>query len=197
MAVIAHHLILTGYGHWLPNDPRGSLSHELKKPGLGEAGAMHLGRKRVQPSREELKAFRRRIDPLLQWPIIWFDDAKRQAAGEACGQVITTRGYTCYAAAVMNNHVHLLIRRHRDKAEAMIDALWEMLGDAIRALPDVPEDHPVWSRDPYKQFKSTPEQVWSCIDYINGNPRQAGKPPQHWPFVQPYNNWPFHNCRKR
>ncbi|OQB82433.1 MAG: hypothetical protein BWX88_03985 [Planctomycetes bacterium ADurb.Bin126] len=24
--VIGHHLMFTGYGHWLPNDPRGSLS---------------------------------------------------------------------------------------------------------------------------------------------------------------------------
>ena len=96
----------------------------------------------------------------------------------------------------MSNHVHLLIRRHRDKAETMIEAFWAALGEAIRALPGVPAGHPIWSRDPYKRFKDTPERVRDCIDYINSNPLKAGEPPQHWPFVQPYNNWPFHKRRR-
>lgn len=29
--IIAHHLILHGYGHWLPNDPRGSGSREIRQ----------------------------------------------------------------------------------------------------------------------------------------------------------------------
>lgn len=28
MAIIAHHLVLTGYGQWLSNDPRGSMSEK-------------------------------------------------------------------------------------------------------------------------------------------------------------------------
>lgn len=28
--IIAHHLILHGYGHWFPNDPRGSGSDEVR-----------------------------------------------------------------------------------------------------------------------------------------------------------------------
>jgi hypothetical protein len=28
--VVAYHLIWTAYGHWLPNDLRGSMSHELR-----------------------------------------------------------------------------------------------------------------------------------------------------------------------
>jgi hypothetical protein len=55
--VIAHHIILTGYGHWLPSDPRGSRSLEFHRPDLGDFGPIHLGRKREQPSKEELQAF--------------------------------------------------------------------------------------------------------------------------------------------
>ncbi|MCE5325581.1 MAG: hypothetical protein ABFD92_17650 [Planctomycetaceae bacterium] len=32
--IIAHHIILTGYGHWLPNDPRGSLSRSVYKDSI-------------------------------------------------------------------------------------------------------------------------------------------------------------------
>jgi hypothetical protein len=55
--VIAHHLVLMGYGHWLPNEIRGSGSDEIRNDLLKELGEIHLGRKRQQPSLSELKAF--------------------------------------------------------------------------------------------------------------------------------------------
>jgi len=45
--VIAYHLIWTAYGWWLPNDPRGSGSEELRNDILSELGDIHHGRKRV------------------------------------------------------------------------------------------------------------------------------------------------------
>jgi hypothetical protein len=32
--VLAHHRILHGYGHWLSNDPRGSMSEEIRREWL-------------------------------------------------------------------------------------------------------------------------------------------------------------------
>jgi len=79
--VIAHHIILTGYGHWLPNDIRGSGSTHLKREKLGELGPIHYGRKRIQPPKKELRDFYRRAELLLKYESIWFDHAKRQALG--------------------------------------------------------------------------------------------------------------------
>src|SRR5947209_8235910 len=81
--VIAHHLILTGYGHWLPNDPRGSGSLEIKDEKLEALGPIHHGRKRAQPPRSELKAFYREANELLEFQPFWFDRAKRQALADA------------------------------------------------------------------------------------------------------------------
>lgn len=77
--IIAHHIILTGYGHWLPNDPRGSLSKCFRAPELRALGEIHFGRKKTQPSAEELKAFYAKAREYLKHPILWFDHAKRQA----------------------------------------------------------------------------------------------------------------------
>ena len=55
--VIGHHLIWTAYGWWLPNDPRGSSSHEIRVERIAELGELHHGRKRVQPPRAELREF--------------------------------------------------------------------------------------------------------------------------------------------
>ena len=43
--IIGHHLILHGYRHWLPNDPRGSGSIEIRDEKLSDLGPVHTGRK--------------------------------------------------------------------------------------------------------------------------------------------------------
>jgi hypothetical protein len=81
--VKAAHLVLMGYGHWMPNDPRGSGSEEIRKSGLERLGLIHFGRKRVQPPRAELKAFHREAKQILQHDVVWFDEEKRNVIGEA------------------------------------------------------------------------------------------------------------------
>jgi hypothetical protein len=41
-------------------------------------------------------------------------------------------------------------------------------------------------------FLKTPDEVRSRIQYVERNPEKEGLPSQHFPFVHPYNNWPFH-----
>src|SRR2546421_522586 len=81
--ILAQHIILTGYGHWLPNDPRGSGSIELRKPALEDLGPIHHGRKKIQPPRSELKTFYRDALSKLQYQPLWFNPAMRQAIAEA------------------------------------------------------------------------------------------------------------------
>jgi len=38
----------------------------------------------------------------------------------AFADLIQARGYTCYAFVFMSDHVHVLIRKHKDSAENMI-----------------------------------------------------------------------------
>ena len=81
--IIAHHLILTGYGFWLPNDLRGSGSTEIRAPLLEDLGPILPGRQPIQPPRDQLKKFYRKANPLLKFNPIWFDSAKRQALADA------------------------------------------------------------------------------------------------------------------
>jgi len=181
--VIAHHIILTGYGHWLPNDIRGSGSTHLKQDQLAELGPSHYGRKRIQPPKQELRDFYRRAEPLLKHQPIWFDHAKRQALGEAFFQVIESR-YTVWACAICRNHVHFCIRAHRERAETMWKRLVDASRKAIRAFPDVEPEHEVWTRAPYIVFLSTLDEVRDRIAYIESNPIKEGLPAQKWSFVQ-------------
>src|ERR1700722_1856325 len=183
-AIIGHHLILTGYGHWLPNDVRGSGSTEVRSEELRDLGEIHLGRKAVQPPRNELREFHAEAAEKLYHPVLWFDEAKRQAIAEAFAQVIVKQKYTVWACAILRNHAHLCVRRHRDDALTM----WTHFATASR--PAISENHPVWSARPYKVFMYEPDDVRSRIQYVENNPIKEGLPAQTYPFVTPYNNWP-------
>ena len=55
--VAGYHLIWTTYGFWLPNDPRGSTSSEIRVEALKELGDIHYGRKEIQPSSQQIREF--------------------------------------------------------------------------------------------------------------------------------------------
>jgi REP element-mobilizing transposase RayT len=183
--ILAAHLVFTGYGHWLSNDPRGSGSIETRKEELRELGEIHHGRKHVQPSREELRKFYRVAEPRLDHPVLWFDEPMRRVIAETVGTAAQRFGYTLWAFAVCRNHMHALTRTHRDRAELIWQNLTEATRDALRASGVVPEGHSVWSDRPYKVFKYTREQVIDCMGYIERNPVKEGLPRQEWDFVVP------------
>lgn len=196
--VIAHHLILTLYGHWPPNDPRGSGSLDFHDDKFAALGPIHRGRRpaHLQPSRPELRAFHQQVEPLLNFPIIWLDHATRQVVADAFAQVVRCEKYTCYACAVLRNHAHLVIRRHRDDYQTMVAKLTAAAAEALRAFAalQLAPDHPVFSQRPYSTYCYTPEDVRERIDYVLRNPAKEGLAPQQWrgDFVLPYDDWPFH-----
>lgn len=195
-AIIAHHLIWTLYGHWLSNDPRGSGSEAVRDPKFASLGEVHFGRKppREQPTRAELKAFYREAAPLLEFPRFWLDEAKRQAIGDAVARVVAERNYTVWACAILSNHVHMVIRRHRDDAMAIWQAIADDAALALREFSKIGPNHPVWAARPYKVFLRTPDEVRGRIDYVDCNPEKEGVARQSYSFVRTYDNWPFHKA---
>jgi REP element-mobilizing transposase RayT len=193
-AIIGHHLIWTLYGHWLANDLRGSGSVDLHEEKFAPLGPVHHGRKpeEMQPSRGELREFYRQADPLLKFSKLWLDAAKRQALGDALGKVVAEESYTVWACAVLSNHAHMVIRRHRDDAVTM----WHRFADAsrlrLREEGSLAPEDPVWSSRPYKVFLRTLHEVCTRVAYVERNPQKEGLARQHFQFVQAYNNWPYH-----
>jgi REP element-mobilizing transposase RayT len=172
-----------GYGHWLSNDPRGSGSTETRKEELKELGEIHPGRKRIQPSRAELRAFYQEAEPKLEHPVIWFNQEMRNLIAATAGKMARQHGYTLWAFAILRNHMHALPRTHRDHADVVWTNLANATRDALRAAGLVPRDHPVWSHRPYKVFKYTFGKVRDSVNYINDNPQKEKLAPQHWDFV--------------
>jgi REP element-mobilizing transposase RayT len=189
MIVAAHHLIWTVYGWWLPNDPRGSSSHEVRVPALAELGPLHYGRKVVQPSSAEQRAFHAEAQERMQHPVLLLDDALIEIVSNCFRKVIQNRRYTCYACAILPNHVHLVIRKHRDHGEDMIDNFQNESRAALIKVGARTNQHPVWGGPGWKVFLFTQEEIVGRIEYVRNNPIKEGRPKQLWDFVQPYDGW--------
>jgi REP element-mobilizing transposase RayT len=118
------------------------------------------------------------------------NDAKRQALGTSIEQAVCELGYTVWACAIMRNHVHLCVRRHRNDAHVMWNKFAEATRSGLRLFENVPDGHPIWSLRPYKVFLYTPDDVRRVIAYIENNPLKDKLPPQMYAFVTPYDGWP-------
>jgi REP element-mobilizing transposase RayT len=191
--VIAHHLIWTCYGTWLPNDPRGSTSKTIRTDAIAELGELHFGRKRVQPLGRDIRAFYDAARQALKHPILTLDEASRNIVGGAIAQVVARENLTCWACAIMPDHVHILIRKHRLKFEEMMDRFKNKSAEQLRNSRFAPSDHPVWTtHGGWSVFLDHPDEVRRTITYIEKNPDPYNLPRQAYPFVQPYDNWPLH-----
>jgi len=191
--VIAYHLIFTAYGWWLPNDPRGSRSREIRSDIIAELGELHHGRKRIQPPGPEIRAFYEQARRLLKHELRTFDESTRAIIACGFAQVIRDRQYTCYACAIMPDHVHILIRKHRDKAEHMIANLQETSRAHLIEQNVYPSDHPVWGGSVpaagWKVFLNTADDIERTIRHIERNLIPYGLPAQSHDFVTVYDGW--------
>jgi REP element-mobilizing transposase RayT len=195
--VIAYHLVWTAYGWWLPNDPRGSMSQCIRNDVLRELGELHHGRKPVQPASIQIRDFYERAGPLLQHPLLTFTSSEIERIAIAFGQVISNRRYTCYACAIMPDHVHVLIRKHRDKAEEMIGLLQHESRAALLHAGLREHTHPVWGGCGWKVFLDSLDEVRRTVRYIEQNQIKLRLPEQRWAFVQRYDGWGAHLSRMR
>src|SRR5207248_2312992 len=154
-----------------------------------ELGDIHYGRKRIQPSSRELRRFYATARDVLRHEPLPLTDDDILLVGRTLGDVVRRRGYTCYACAVMPEHAHLLIRRHRDKSEEMLAHFQRATREAVFAAGRRPVTHPVWGGPGWKVYLSTREDLTRIEKYVRENPLKSGRPIQQWDFVKAYDGW--------
>ena len=182
--VLAYHLIWTVYGWWLPNDPRGSSSREIRVERIRHLGDLHPGRKPVQPTPGELRDFHDEARDLLAHDVLLLSDEEIGIVASAFGKVISEEKYPCLACAIMPEHVHLVIARHRDRAEIMIEKFQDASKEELKKQKRRGVLHPVWGGPGWKVFLNTAGQMADAVEYVEENPEKSGRPRQNWRFVQ-------------
>ena len=196
--VIASHVIFGAYGFWLPNDPRGSWSEFVGSWELFRCGGpvRKVTTRRSVASAPHDVALRQRTKERLKYPAVTFTEAQIEAVGRGFGRFAEKSGLRILACAVMPEHVHVVIARHRYKVEQAVVLL---KGEASRVL-DEENLHPMaqfprtkkgrlakcWARGEWKVFLSDVEGIARAVAYVEENPVKEGRPRQEWGFVVPW-----------
>ncbi|MCL2700128.1 MAG: hypothetical protein FWE88_00375 [Phycisphaerae bacterium] len=184
--ILATHVILTGYGHWLPNDVRGSYSETVFIPPIAELGPLHHGRKPVQPSTPELRKFHNQAQAVLTHSVHWFSTEERNAIRDAFARLCQERRFVCYAGAILSNHIHVLIERNYLPPPTIHDLLKQYATQAVRAFGFVPVKHPVFNAGIATVYKYTPAEIRQCAKYITDNFAKHKFPTERYEFVSDY-----------
>jgi REP element-mobilizing transposase RayT len=161
--VIGHHIMWTLYGWWLPNDLRGSASRLIRNDLIAELGELHFGRKSIQPAGRDIRAFYEQAAGVLKYPLLSFEHSEFPLVADAIVHAIQECNYSCYACAIMPDHVHLLIRKHRDLGEEMIEKIQALSRERLIEIGLREMDHPTWTHGGWKVFLDHPDEIWRTV----------------------------------
>lgn len=197
--VLAYHLIFTAYGFWLPNDPRGSWSDTIRAWELLRFGpATRVTTRASVADVPHSQAMRQAAKAALRYPPVAFTPDQRYTIADGFREAIRRSSYRLLACAIMPEHVHLVVARHRYMAEKMLN---QLKGEASKALgragnhpfQDVilpgGKRHSPWTQDGWKVFLDSPENVQRAVAYVVLNPEKEGRRRQSWDFVVRYSTW--------
>ena len=199
--VHGYHVILPVYGFWLPNDPRGSWSKfvgswELARFGKPRRTTDHRSLREL--SEAELQQ-RDSARAALKFPPVRLSGQQARAVGRGFAQQVRTSGYSVWACAILPEHTHLVLGRHRYSVEQMANLLRgaatrQLSAESLHPLAEFaePDQRPprLWAAHPWKFFLDSDEAITDAIAYVENNPVAEGKPPQHWNFVTPFEGLP-------
>lgn len=190
MAVLGYHLVLAAYGFWLPNDPRGSGSPFVGSQALyDEAGpATFLAdRQRSVAGALHDQDARRRAKRALNAPPVRWNGEQARLIVHAMAAYLERDGIPIWAAAILTDHLHLVIARSEKRIEHL--ANW-LKGAATRSLRDhgaLPiRDTKMFARGYWATYLDSVEAIAAAIRYVEQNPIKDGLKSQHWSFVQPF-----------
>ena len=189
--VLAYHLIISAYGFWLPNDPRGSWSDFIRSYELFLAGGPATktdSRSSVAGSAHDVKA-REAAKAALKYPPVRYSGLQAQAIGVGCGKAVAEYGYTIHAAAILPDHAHFVVARHGRTIEQIRDhlksrATRELNDRGLNPMSRYPKNPSPWARKGWHVFLNSADDIERAIRYVRMNPVKAGLPQQRWSWVR-------------
>jgi len=131
----------------------------------------------------------------LLYPPVKFTGLQARAVGRGFADKVNRLSWIVSAAAIMPDHVHLVVARKDLYAEAMAGHFKRAASHQLRQESLHPMQAYVdkrgrlprpWERNGWKVFLHDPDEIELAVLYVKQNPEEAGLPPQTWSFVTPY-----------
>ena len=195
--ILASHVIISCYGFWLPNEERGSWSDFVRSWELFRrfGPATKVDTHRSVARRPYDPVLKREMQASLKYPVVLFNGLQGRAVARGFALQVEKSGYVVYACAILKDHAHLVIGRHRYEVEQVVNL---MKGAASRQV-QVEGIHPLrdyaredgslpspWASKCWKVFLDDAADVRRAVGYVEENPVKEGKRPQSWSFVVPF-----------
>lgn len=191
--VLGYHVVITAYGFWLPNDPRGSWSDFV-----GSWELFHFGpatkidtRQSVADVSHDYQA-RKLAKQELKYPLVCFDGYQARAIGDGFAQAVEESQYQIYACAILPEHSHLVVGRHDRKIEKIVahlksKATFSLQKENRHPLFNFQDRHgrvpSPWAEKGWNVYLNTEKDIERAIRYVEANPGKENKPKQSWSFV--------------
>jgi len=205
--VVGYHIILSAYGFWLPNDPRGSWSDFVGAWELVRFGkATKTNQRRSLAATPHDRTARLRAKRALKYPPVRFDGRQARAIGRGFAGFARKTELTVWACSILPEHVHLVIARHRYPVRQVVSLLkgastrrmvhenihpMKSLSTRVGGTPKAwARGHwkvfQAWARGHWKVFLNNPRDVHRAIRYVEQNSMREDLGPQRWSFVSEY-----------
>jgi REP element-mobilizing transposase RayT len=190
--VLGSHVIFGAYGFWLPNDPRGSWSEFVGAWELYRFGrATKTAETRSLAARQHDVPFRLAAKQALKRPAVELNGMQAGEVAAGFADYARRSRLAIWACAILPDHVHLVLGRHRLHVEQLViqlksSATRRLLADGLHPFQQVDRSAKCFARGQWKVFLDGPEDVRRAIAYVERNPLKEGLPPQRWGFVAPY-----------
>jgi REP element-mobilizing transposase RayT len=194
--LLGNHVIFGARGFWLPNDPRGSWSEFVGSWELFRYGrATTTTERRSVAYRPHDHALRQEAKTALKYPAVQFSGIQARAIGEGFARYVKSSGLVVWACAILPDHIHLVLGRHRLFVEQLVIQLKGAATERLIEAGIHPHGHVTdrqgrtpkcFARGEWKGFIDRLEDVPRAIGYVGDNPEKEGKPAQRWSFVVPF-----------
>jgi REP element-mobilizing transposase RayT len=194
--VHASHVIFGAYGFWLPNDPRGSWSDFVRSWELFRYGPATKTdtRRSVAANRHDTSA-RLSAKQALKYPPVKFNGSQAKAIGEGFSDFVQKSGVSILACAILPDHLHLVIARHRYQVEQVVNLLKgaaasELVKQGIHPFLHLKHDDAAlpkcFAQKSWKVFLDCNADIRRAIAYADNNPEKEGLRRQRWSFVSEF-----------
>jgi REP element-mobilizing transposase RayT len=192
--VRAYHIIISCYGFWLPNDPRGSWSTWVRSWELFRYGgpATKVQTHRSVAGAPHNRQLRLAMKKHLQRAPVVFTGAQARSVALGIGHAAREGGYIILACAVLKDHVHVVVARDGRLSEQIRSHLKraaskQLREDRLHPFANDPQTDgslpSPWSRGGWQVFLDSPEDIRRAIEYVENNPVREGLRRQRWSFV--------------
>jgi REP element-mobilizing transposase RayT len=190
------HVIISTYGLWLPNDPRGSWSTWIRRWELlrfGPATKVHT--RRSVADAPHGGALRAAAKQALRYPEVSLSGRQALSAAMGFRQAVDESNYAIHACSVLPQHAHLVFGPHDRNIRRIVGHLKARATQQLK-LDDL---HPLagfrqkdgttpspWGRNSWCVFIFSESHMRAAIEYVKNNPLKEGKRRQRWSFVKEY-----------